>query len=58
VIELTYDHVFNIGPWRRCEVWTKNTGITRFKYVEHPRRETWRLYYHSRVDHLQTLLQS
>lgn len=53
VIELTYDHVFNIGPWRRCEVWTKNTGITRFRYVEHPHRESWRLYYHSRVDHLQ-----
>jgi len=53
VIELTYDHVFNIGPWRRCEVWTKNTGITRFKYVAHPGREFWRLYYHSRVDHLQ-----
>jgi probable phosphoglycerate mutase len=53
VIELTYDHVFNVGPWRRCEVWTSNTGVSRFKYVEHPDRETWRLYYHSRTDHLQ-----
>jgi 2,3-bisphosphoglycerate-dependent phosphoglycerate mutase len=52
VIELTYDHVFNIGPWRRCEVWSKNTGIAHFEYVEHPLRETWRLYYHSRVEHL------
>ena len=52
VIEVTYDHVFNIGPWRRCEVWTKNTGITRFELVEHPLRETWRLHYHSRVEHL------
>jgi probable phosphoglycerate mutase len=58
VIELTYDHVFNVGPWRRCEVWTKNTGITRFRYVQHPGRETWRLYYHSRVDHLQAMQQS
>lgn len=55
VIELTHDHMFNVGPWRRCEVWTANTGITRFKYVEHPGRETWRLYYHSRTDHLQAV---
>ena len=52
VIELTFDHIFNIGPFRRCEVWCKNTGITRFEYVEHPRREMWRLHYHSRGDHL------
>lgn len=53
VIEITFDHIFNIGPWRRCEVWTKNTGVARFQYVEHPQRETWRLLYHSRADHLQ-----
>jgi probable phosphoglycerate mutase len=52
VIELAFDHMFNIGPWRRCEVWSKNTGIAHFEYVEHPLRETWRLYYHSRIDHL------
>ena len=53
VIELMFDHIFNIGPFRRCEVWCKNTGVTRFEFVEHPRRESWRLYYHSRSDHLQ-----
>lgn len=52
VIEIAFDHIFNVGPWRRCEVWCKNTGITRYEFVEHPRRETWRLHYHSRVDHL------
>lgn len=52
VIELIFDHVFNIGPYRRAEVWCKNTGITCFQYVEHPRRESWRLHYHSRADHL------
>jgi broad specificity phosphatase PhoE len=52
VIEFTYDHVFNVGPFRHCEVWTNNTGITRLKYVEHPGRERWRLYYHSRTEHL------
>jgi len=55
VIELTYDHLFNVGPFRRCEVWTKNTGITHFEYVEHPNRELWRLYSHSRVEHLVNL---
>ncbi|MBK8987274.1 MAG: histidine phosphatase family protein [Chloroflexi bacterium] len=55
VIEMAYDHIFNIGPWRRCEVWTKNTGITRFELVEHPARETWRLHYHSRTEHLADL---
>ena len=52
VIELAYDHVFNIGPWRRSEVWTKNTGISHFAHVEHPSRETWRLYYHNKTEHL------
>ena len=55
VIELTYDNIFNIGPWRRCEVVTHNTGVTHFELVEHPLRETWRLYYHSRVDHFMRL---
>lgn len=55
VIELTFDHVFNIGPWRHCEVWTNNTGITHFEYVEHPRRESWRMRCHSRIEHLAAL---
>ena len=52
VIEIAFDHVFNVGPWRRCEVWSNNTAITHFELVEHPLRETWRLHYHSRTDHL------
>ncbi len=55
VIEMTFDHVFNIGPWRRCEVWSHNTGIARFELVDHPLRETWRLHYHSRIEHLSSL---
>lgn len=55
VVELTYDHVFNIGPWRRCEVLTRNTGVTHFQLMAHPTREMWRLYYHSRVEHLAAL---
>jgi probable phosphoglycerate mutase len=55
VIETVYDHLFNIGPWRRCEVWSRNTSITRFEHVRHPNREVWRLHYHGRIEHLQKL---
>ncbi|MCP4359690.1 MAG: histidine phosphatase family protein [Chloroflexi bacterium] len=58
VIELAFDHMFNIGPFRRCEVWSKNTGIAHFEYVEHPSRETWRLHYHGCVEHLQDLVRT
>jgi probable phosphoglycerate mutase len=52
VVEATLQHIFNVGPWQRCEVWISNTGITHFEYVEHPGRETWRLHSHNRTDHL------
>jgi probable phosphoglycerate mutase len=52
VIDAVFDHIFNIGPWRRCEVWNHNTGVTCFERVEHPNRETWRLHYNNRVTHL------
>jgi probable phosphoglycerate mutase len=52
VIEATFAHVFNVGPFQRCEVWSRNTAVTHFEYVEHPRREAWRLHYHNRTDHL------
>lgn len=55
VVEAAFDHIFNIGPWRRCEIWDHNTGITYFEYVAIPRRESWRLHYHNRIDHLQAL---
>lgn len=55
VIDTVFDHVFNVGPWRRCEVWSHNTGVTHFEYVAHPGRETWRLHDHSRIDHLRDL---
>jgi probable phosphoglycerate mutase len=51
-IEAAFDHIFNVGPWRRCEIWNHNTGVTYFEYVDHPRRETWRLHYHNRTCHL------
>ncbi len=51
VIDAAVDHIFNIGPYRRCEVWSKNTGITRFQFIDHPDREAWRLHYQNRVEH-------
>lgn len=56
VIDLIFDHIFNIGPWRRCEVWTANTGIVHFEHIEIPGREVWRLHYHSRVEHLREIV--
>ena len=58
VIDATFDHVFNVGPWRRCEVWTHNTGITHFEHIEHVGREVWRLHGHDRTDHLALLEQA
>jgi probable phosphoglycerate mutase len=55
VIDAVFDHVFNVGPWRRCEMWTRNTGITYFEHVDHPGREVWRLHGHNRTDHLVSL---
>lgn len=53
VIDMVFDHAFDTGMWRRCEVWTKNTGVTHFEYVAHPNREIWRLHYHNKTEHLQ-----
>lgn len=55
VIEIAFDHVFNVGAFRRCEVWDFNTGVSHFEYVNHPRREIWRLHYHNRVEHIRRL---
>jgi probable phosphoglycerate mutase len=55
IIEAAFDHIFNVGPWRRCEIWNHNTGVTYFEYVAHPRRETWRLHYNNWICHLQEL---
>ena len=52
VIELIFDHIFNIGPWRRCEVAMENSAISHFEYIELPNREMWRLHFHNKVEHL------
>ena len=55
VIEVTLAHAFNIGPWGRCEVLSRNTGIAHFVYIEHPHREKWRMLYHNKTEHLVNL---
>jgi broad specificity phosphatase PhoE len=55
VIEAVFDHVFNVGPWRRCEMFSFNTAVSHFEHVAHPLRETWRLHYHNTVQHLKDM---
>ena len=43
VIDATFDYVFNVGPHRRTEVWTHNTGIVHWEYRPDSGREPWRL---------------
>ncbi|MEZ4664715.1 MAG: histidine phosphatase family protein [Caldilineaceae bacterium] len=52
VIELVFDHMFNIGPWRRCEIAVQHTAITHFEQINLPRREHWRLHCHNCIEHL------
>jgi len=58
VFEAAFGHIFNIGPWQRCEVWVHNTALTHFELVEHPGREVWRLHSHNRTDHLAAITRS
>lgn len=55
VIELVFDHIFNIGPWRRCEIVVDHTALTYVEYRDGANREPWRLHFHNRVDHLTQL---
>ncbi len=52
VIGALFDNIFNIGPYRRCEIWSSNTSLTHFQLVEIPSREVWRLHAQNKLDHL------
>jgi broad specificity phosphatase PhoE len=52
VVDAMFDHVFNIGAWRQCEVKTHNTSVSLFEYINLPNRAAWRLHFHNRIDHL------
>jgi broad specificity phosphatase PhoE len=48
VVDVTFDHLFNIGPCdRRVEVWTQNSAVVHWEYVPDSHREAWRLHVHS-----------
>ena len=55
VMDAIFDYCFGVGPWRRCEIHTYNTGISHFEYIAIPGRETWRLYWHNMVEHFRLL---
>ena len=52
VIDAAFDYVFNVGPDRRVEIWTHNTGIVHWEFVPDSPREKWRLHAHGLVHHL------
>jgi probable phosphoglycerate mutase len=52
VIDATFDYIFNVGPQRRVEIWSHNTGIVHWEYAPTSGREPWRLHAHGLVHHL------
>ncbi len=55
VIDAAFDYCFGVSPWRRCEVFTYNTGITHFQYVVRPDVSFWALHSHNLIEHLRDL---
>lgn len=61
VIDSVFDHMFNVGPWRRCQIWTHNAAVTHLEAIDAPTDgahpsltgpEQWRLHRHNCVAHL------
>ncbi|NLX10208.1 MAG: histidine phosphatase family protein [Chloroflexi bacterium] len=52
VIDAFFDYAFNVGPHRRVEIWTHNTGIVHWEYIPDSTREPWRLHAHGLAQHL------
>lgn len=64
VLDAVFDHVFNVGPWRRCQIWTHNAAVTHLEaldsapdsdYFAHAGPEHWRLHRHNCIAHLRGL---
>jgi probable phosphoglycerate mutase len=62
VIDGVFDHVFNVGPWRRCQIWTHNAAVTHVEALDSAfgadspvevGPERWRLHRHNCIAHLQ-----
>jgi probable phosphoglycerate mutase len=52
VVNAVFDHVFNVGPYRRCEVWVRNTAYCHFQYRFIEREEPWLLHECGCTEHL------
>ncbi|MCP4425090.1 MAG: histidine phosphatase family protein [Chloroflexi bacterium] len=55
VINAAFDNIFNIGPYRHCDIRDPYTSITLFQRLAQPEREPWQLRFQGRVEHLQGL---
>lgn len=52
VISAIFDNMYNVGPYRRCDVHNYNTSWTQFEYRTGERLSPWYLWFHNRIDHL------
>jgi probable phosphoglycerate mutase len=60
VLDALFDHIFNVGAWRRCQVWTHNAAVTQVEATDfatdhditHGGPEHWRLHRHNCMAHL------
>ncbi len=60
VIDVVFDHMFNVGPWRPCQIWTDNAAVTHVEAIDDVRAtgdgpERWRLHRHNCGAHLERL---
>lgn len=52
IVSTLFDHIYNVGLYRRARTHTDNTGWSRFNYQSDGTREFWEVEHHNRVDHL------
>jgi broad specificity phosphatase PhoE len=52
VIAGMFDNIFNIGPYRRCAVYSHNTGMTLFEHRYAHHHENWQMVFHNNTAHL------
>jgi broad specificity phosphatase PhoE len=63
VFDALFEHVFNVGPWPRCQVWTHNAAVSHFEALDFAPEhdflvqgpEYWRLHAHNCMAHLEGL---
>ncbi len=55
VMEAVFDYCFAVGPWRHCGVYTYNTGLTHFQYINKEGHQQWALHGHNMIEHLRVM---